>query len=141
MKSLFIQLGATFAFLLVMVAPPAHADVAVLIRITDTVVTLQRVERSVSNPEESSDAIIKRLQAPLEDRTQGTLANRLVIEWFDASGTLVHRESQQDPRFIHAPDGKDVVLPEALILIRAPGDAVEIRVRPRGFGHFTKFNV
>lgn len=143
MKSVDIRIVLTLIVLLFLSAP-ATADVAVLVRITDFSVTLQRVERSESIEslgQDQSDAIIKRLAAPLDANNKANSGNSLVVEWFDAAGTLVHRESRADPRFVHAPGGEDVVLPEAIVLMRAPASAVLVRVRPRGFVDFTNFNV
>lgn len=125
-------------------ATPASADVAVLMQITDESVTVRRVERSESAEsieQDRSDAIIKRRASSLDEPIKGGSDNNLVIEWFDASGALVHRETRPDPRFVHAPGGEDAVLPEAMILMRAPASAVEMRVRPRGYVNFTHFNV
>lgn len=129
---------------LIGVTAPASADVAALIRITDVSVTLHRVERNESiefTEQDHSDAIIKRRALPQAGENSDNSSSSLLIEWFDANGTLVHRESQPDPRFVHAPGGEDVVLPEAMVLIRAPANAVELRVRPRGFIDFTIINV
>jgi len=151
MKTVIYQ---TISIILVLlaIAAPARADVAVLVGITGDSVTLHRVERSESIEtveQDLSDAIIKRrslspvgsIKLDTVDKLLLETVDKLLIEWFDASGALVHRESRSDPRFLHAPNGEYVVLPEATVLIRAPSDAVTMRIRPRGFAVFTSFNV
>ena len=144
MKHVLQTIFVCVALLGVTAPTPVSADVAVLISITDAAITVHRVERTESTDsfaQEHSDAIIKERALPTSDATKGNSANSLVVEWFDASGKMVHREAQPDPRFVHAPGGGDVILPEALVLIRAPNSAVEMRVRPRGFVNFTVFTV
>ena len=130
MKSVLSRFILIFAIVLA-AATSAKADVAVLIGITDDSVTLHRVERSESYEtaeQARSDALLKLRALPLVQAKTNHAPNSLQIEWYDQNGTLVHQESRPDPRFIHAPGGQDAVLPETMVLLRAPATAVEIRV-------------
>lgn len=121
----------------------AQADMAVLIQITDQSVILARVERNdsenVLTEEEATEQFMRDLAAPKTDLP--SIDDKLVVSWYDAQGGLVHQEVLRDPRFVHAPGSEERVLPEATLLLRAPNEAVLLRVKPRKFSQFIDLNV
>jgi len=123
----------------------ARADMAVLIQITDQNVSLTRVERVI---EVGADVpmVVEDTQQLLPGSPTSKPAlpedeDKLLVRWYNANGELIHHEVLRDPRFIHAPGSQEMRLPEATQLLRAPNDAVLLRVRPRAFGQFIDFNV
>lgn len=135
--------------LLSFVSSPARADVAVMLEITALQVTVQRVERQEPTELDLSDEAIKRrsaeLQGKLPQSELGTAhnldENQIAIEWLDASGVVVHREIRKDPRFVHDPDGNAVVMPDAIVLLRGPSAAVQLRIMPTGYTYFHEFTL
>ncbi len=153
-KKSLSQLSLLF-FSLLLVQTSAHADMAVLIQVTQNTVQLERVQRSESAEFESSAdedvaQIMNEQAQPKEERLDADRSalsdllennDKLVVYWFNANGKLVGRELLRDPRFVHAPGSKEVILPEATLLLRAPNEAVLMRIKPREFAQFIDLNV
>lgn len=116
---------------------------AVLIQITDETVFLARVERNDSQSTmtevEATEQFMRDLTAPKTDLP--SIDDKLVVRWYNAQGELIHQEVLRDPRFVHAPGSEERALPEATQLLRAPNEAVLLRVKPREFGQFIDLNV
>ena len=139
-QHLTVFLTLTF-IALAMVATPSRADVAVMLQITQAQVSVQRIVRQEPTEMDLSDEAIKRRSAEFPSKLQNPVEDMMLVEWLDAAGLVVHREVRKDPRFVHDPNGVAVVMPETVVLLRAPSSAVQLRVKPRGHGDFHEFEL
>lgn len=121
----------------------AKADMAVLIQISDETVSLVRIEKTgAADPQTDHEATRQLMQ---RTKTNSLFLpedeDKLSVRWFNAAGELVHHEMLLDPRYIHAPGSQERQLRAAIQLLRAPNDAVLLRVKPRGYSQFIELNV
>ncbi len=125
----FLQRIVLFLSLHLFIAS-AWADMAVVLNVTASSVSVQRVQRAVEGHNSAmADAFKARRLAHRSAMKTPYPAGMLVLEALNAQGEVIHHETKTNPLRVHAPGGSDVVFPSILVLARLPADSVWLRVK------------
>jgi hypothetical protein len=138
----YIQSIALWLSLYLFLCTAAWADVAVVLNVSASSVSVQRVQRATDghDPAMAEAFTAQRLARRSADKPQYPVG-MLVLEAINDQGEVIHHEIKNNPLRVHAPGGSDVVFPSTLLLIRLPLASVWLQVKLPNSPEFFRFEL